>query len=182
MEKQEVQKAFKEHMKKLDFCSRGNISYRYLTDDYLVFVRIEHSSYYSAYRVGYGAVYEADRIQGPFKGKGDWSFHFEFTPDESDDLDRYPLEDLNSHFDGKLTPDFAYKQRSPEEFIRLLDINVEKRLKKLYNQDYVLDQYRKSWILFRKIPYDTCRKIAGLAGLDAEEVIRIRDSKVTHWP
>ena len=182
MEKKEVQKAFKDHMKKLGFRCRGNICYRYLTDDYLIFVRLEHSSYYSAYRVDYGAVYEADTMEGTFQGKGDWSSHFLFAKDATADLAQYSLEDLRSHFGMELDQDFDYSLRSMDDFARSLDINIEKRLNKLSDRSYVLDQYRKNWILFRKIPYDTCRKIARLAGLDAEEVIRIRDSKVTQWP
>lgn len=182
MEKKDAQKAWKDHMKKIGFQCRGNICYRYLDDDYLIFLRLEHSSYYSAYRVDYGAVYEANAMEDTFKGKGDWSDHFLFTKVASDDLAQYSLEDLHAHFDMKLDQDFDYSQRSMEDFIRSLDINIEKRMKKVYDREHVLDQYRKNWILFRKIPYVTCRKIARLAGLDADEVIRIRDSRETKWP
>lgn len=182
MEKKDAQKAWKDHMKKIGFRCRGNICYRYLDDDYLIFLRLEHSSYYSAYRVDYGAVYEANAMEGTFKGKGDWSSHFLFTKDASDDLTQYPLEDLCSHFNMELDQDFDYSNRTVEDLICSLDINIEKRLSKLYDRTFVLTQYRQNWISFRKIPYDTCRKIARLAGLDAEAVIRIRDSKETKWP
>ena len=182
MEKKDVQKVWKDHMKDLGFHCRGNICYRHVDDDYLIFLRLEHSSYDSAYRVQYGAVYEADILEGTFNGKGDWTGHFLFTKNASDDLAQYPLEDLHSHFNMKLDQDFDYSQRSLEDFIRSLDINIEKRLNQLYDRSYVLDQYRENWVSFRRIPYDTCRKIARIAGLDEEAVIKIRDSKVTRWP
>ena len=56
-----------------------------------------------------------------------------------------------------------------------MDINMEKRFQLLYNKEYILDEYRRNWVYFRMIPYDTVHKIVKLAELNIDEVIRFRD-------
>ena len=63
-----------------------------------------------------------------------------------------------------------------------MDLNFEKCVRPVFDKERVLDHYRNNWIRFRRIPYDTVRKISRLAGLDAEKVIEIRDSNVRKWP
>jgi len=63
-----------------------------------------------------------------------------------------------------------------------VDENIKKRLVKVYDKEFILEEYRNNWILFRRISYDTVKKICRLAGLDYDEVVRIRDSRVRKWP
>lgn len=182
MEKKLLKKIFKEYMKEIGFRSKGNICYKPVTDDYLIVVFLEHCSYKNAYRVVYGVIYEPDTVQFPAVPKTDWSRKFLFTMDSLDDLSQYHLEDLQSNYDLKLVNWFDYSERSPDEFIRAMDENVEKRLHKLYDREFVLNQYRNDWVSFRRIPYDTVKKICRLAGLDYDEVVNIRDSRVRKWP
>lgn len=178
LEKTEFQKLFREYMKKLGFCSKGNICYRYLADDYLIIVHLDHFSYSKAYGVDYGVVYEA-AVEKPVSQKMDWRGSFLFAADPNDDLSRYPLEDMRIRYGRELTRWFDYFERTEEDFLRSMDENVQKCLVKVYDKGFVLDQYRKNWVTFRRIPYDTVRKICRLAGLDAEQVIRFRDSRAT---
>lgn len=175
LEKTEFQKLFREYMKKLGFRSKGNICYRYLEHDYLIIVDLEHSSYNKAYGVDYGVVYEADTVEKSISPKTDWRGSFLFTADPEEDIARYPLEDMRIRYGRELTRWFIYSERTEEDFLCSMDENVQKRLVKVYDKGFVLDQYRKNWVSFRRIPYETVRKICRLAGLDAEQVIRFRD-------
>lgn len=177
MEKEMFRKLFQEYMKKLGFRAKGNICYQYLDDDYLVVVFLDHSPYGREYCVGYGPVYEADSTKNAASTKTDRCEYFYFTSDQAADLAQYPLDDLQSSFGGKLTTWFDYSERSENDFVYSMDENIKKRLIKLYDKEFVLEQYRNDWVLFRKIPYDTVRKICRLAGLDAEQVIRFRDGR-----
>ena len=176
LEKTEFPKLFRAYMKKLDFRAKGNICYRYLADDYLIIVALEHSSYSKAYGIDYGVVYEA-AVEKPVSQKADWRGSFLFAADPDDDLTRYPLEDIRIRYGRELTRWFDYSERTEEGFLRSMDENVQKRLVKVYDKGFVLDQYRKNWVSFRRIPYETVRKICRLAGLDAEQVIRFRDGR-----
>ena len=177
MEKKEFQKLFKCYMKGLGYRSRGNICFKYLETDYLVYVMLEHSSWQSGYQLEYGVVYEADQLTAPFSGKSDWSLNFLFTTDPSDDLARYPLEDLELRYSRELNICFNYSERTAEEFFRELELNVEKRLSRVSDREYALEHYRKNWVQFRKIPYDTVHKICRLAGLDEALVLKFRDGR-----
>ena len=182
MEKKVLQQLFKEHMKKLGYKAKGNACYQYIEADYLVVVFLEHSSYQNAYRVRYGAVYEAVAALPSPLTKLDWSREFLFTLDSADDLSQYPIDDLKLSFYGKLIDLFDYSSRSEADFLRELDQNIEKRLYQVYNKNFILDQYRNNWISFRRIPYATVNKICRIAGLDYNEVVNIRDSTVQKWP
>lgn len=162
MEKTELQKLFKSYMKNLGYRCKGNICHKALDSDYLVVVFLEHSSFQIAYRIRYGVIYEYDSDRPAPLTKTDWSSRFLFGQDR---------EEL-----------FDYSRSTEEEFLRELTENVEKRLAQVCDREFVLDQYRRNWLAFRRIPYDTARKICRLAGLDYEEVVAIRDSKATRWP
>lgn len=177
MEKKEFQKLFKNYMKGLGFQSRGNNCCKFLTNDYMIFVMLEHCSYRSAYYVKYGAVYEANQMQKPFSGKSDWSSHFYFTSDKADDLTRYPLEDQYTNFEFKLINWFDYTERSADDFVQSMEENVKQRLNMLTDKEFILEQYRQNWVSFRRIPYDTVHKVCRLAGLDATQVIEFRDGR-----
>lgn len=182
MEKKVLQQLFREHMKKLGYNAKGNACYKYIEADYLVVVFLEHCSYQNAYRVRYGAVYETSSVLPSPLTKLDWSREFLFTVDPTDDLFQYPIDDLKYSFYGKLTDLFDYSSRSEAEFLHELDENIKKRLYQVYDTTFILDQYRNSWISFRRIPYTTVNKICRLAGLDYNEVVRIRDSTVRKYP
>lgn len=175
MEKKEFQKLFKTYMKGLGYRSRGNICFRYQEPDYLIFVMLEHSSWQQGYSLEYGVVYEADQLTAPFSGKSDWSLNFLFTKEPSDDLACYPLEDIEHNFGRKLGICFDYSERTAEEFLRELELNVEKRLSPISNREYALEHYRNDWVQFRKIPSDTVHKICRLAGLDEALVLKFRN-------
>ena len=177
MEKKEFQKLFKTYMKELGYRSRKNICFMYPKPDYLVFVLLEHSSWQEAYHLEYGVVYEADQLTAPFSGRSDWSLNFLFTTDPSDDLARYPLDDLELRYGRELDICFNYSERTAEEFLRELELNVEKRLNQVYDREFALEHYRKNWVQFRKIPYDTVHKICRLAGLDEALVLKFRDGR-----
>ena len=182
MEKKQFQNLFRRYMKDLDFHSKGNVCYKYISDDYLIVAFLEHCSYRSAYRVVYGVIYEPNSIVSSSLTKTDWRGEFLFTLETSDDLSKYPIDELQSSFYLKLVDWFDYVERSEDEFMREMDVNVQKRLLKLYDKEFVLEQYTKNWIKFRRIPYDTVKKICRIAGLNYDEVVRIRDSRVRKWP
>ena len=162
MEKKELQKLFRDYMKSKGFKVKGNLATKYLYDDYLVFADLDHGSYGPEYGVEYGVVYEADRLEKPFNGMGaDWSGYFDWPLPEG----------------GKSPYRFDYEVRTSEDFLACLDRNMEEHFSCLEDRDYVLDLYRKDWLLYRGIPYETVRKIARLLGIDPETAITVRDSK-----
>ena len=182
MEKKMLQKLFKAYMKDLGFHSKGNACYKSVTEDYLIVVFLEHCSFQCAYRVAYGVIYEPDSMVPSPLTKTDWRGDFLFTLDPSDDLSQYPIDNLQNSFYPKLVDWFNYSDRSEGEFLRELDLNAQKRLLKLHDKQFVLELYKRNWISFRRIPYDTVKKICRLAGLDYDEVVSIRDSRVRKWP
>lgn len=176
MEKKEFQQLFRTQMKELGFKVKGNYSYKIIDDDYLIGVFLDHYSYANAYHIYYGVIYCFDENKLPFKGVCDWDDCFWFTVDPEDDLKNYPIEKYFTRFDRKKVVEyFEYDTRTKEDFLKCFHINVEKRLKHVFCKEYVLDIYRKDWVEFRQIPYDTVRKISKLAGLDVDKVISFRD-------
>lgn len=182
MEKKEIKKLFKTYMKAIGFTCKGNYSYKMIDDDYLVGVWLEHSSYKKTYRVLYGVNYLPDERGLPFNRWCDWHANFYFTTDISDDLRKYPIEDIHGRFGKALTQDFEYECRTAEDFDFAMNINVEKRLTPVFDKSYVLDIYRNDWIYFRGVPHVTVRKLCGLLGIDAEKAIEVRDSWLTKYP
>ncbi len=178
MDKKEFQNMFKIYMRSKGFRVRGNCAYQFIDDQYVIGVYLDHHPFVKAYFVEYGAIYEPDSTQRKkiLSGKSDFRMCFQFTVDPSDDLDHYQIEDLSRYFDRSVVIDwFDYTIGTKEYFEKSMEVNFKKRLNALYDKEYVLELYRKDWIQFRKIPYDTVYKIARLAGLDANEVIRFRD-------
>ena len=182
MEKKECQAFFREQMKALGFKTRGNYAHKMVEDDYLVGVWLDHASFSKAYYIVYGVIYMPDEKRLPFKGWVDWHRRFTFTTDPSDDLGQYPIENLNGKFGKMLTDLFEYENRTFEDLGYSIKVNFEKRVLPVFDQSYVLDIYRNDWIEFRRVPYDTVRKLAGLMGIDAEKVIEFRDSRLTKHP
>jgi len=179
MEKKELQNLFKTYMKEMGFKVKGNCAYQFVDDQYIIGVCLDHHPYSKGYFVEYGAIYEPDAIQRQkvLSGKCDFRRFFLFTTDPDDDLNQYPIENPNYRVDSNILTDcFEYSIRTKMDFKYSMDINIKKRFQLLYNKEYILDQYRKNWVYFRMIPYDTVQKIVKLAGLNIDEVIRFRDN------
>lgn len=172
MDKKQFQCLFKQYMKKLGFRSKGNVCYKPVSDTYLIVVYLEHWLYHGAYRIVYGVIYEPETMPPSPLTKTDWSSNFRFAEGVSDEASRPP----------KSVEWFDYTERTEEEFLLAMDENVSTCLAKLDDPNYVLEQYRNNWIRFRRIPYDTVRKICRLAGLDYDAVVTVRDSKLRSWP
>ena len=178
MEKKEFQQIFKSYMKGLGFKTKRNRCYKYLDDDYLIAVWLDHYPFDKAYYVCYGAVYMPDEYMLPHTDLGDWESRFEFTTDPNDDLNSYDIVYSKDRYSRKeLVEYFEYDIRTEDDFIRSMDINMREKFSFLYDKEYVINLYRENWILFRMIPYEIVRKIATLCGYDPEEVIKIRDSR-----
>ena len=182
MEKKEAQKIFKDYMKSQGFKIKGSCAYKYIDDDYLVCAALDHRPFGNEYGIDYGAIYNPTETDWPFYNHLDWRFFFQFTTQPGDDLNKYSIDELDKPQDLQICSWFDYDTRTKEEFENSISINVVRMLSKLYDKEYVLNRYRKNWILFRQISYKTVRKICALAGIDAEEAIRVRDSNLRKWP
>lgn len=173
MEKKEFQCLFKKEMKELGFQIRGNYSYKFQEADYLIGVWLDHHPYAQAYFIEYGVIFNPDEDRLPFTGWCDWDARFLFTADPDTDLACYPIENLSCNFERNVIIDwFEYETRTRTNFENQLAVNIEKRVLPLVDKEFVLDEYRKNWTLFRTVPYKTAYKIAQLAELDIEEIIR----------
>lgn len=181
MEKKDFQKLFRNYMKAKGFQVKGNYSHKFLGDDYLIGVWLDHHPFLKAYFVEYGVIYAPDEKRLPFSGWCDWTARFQFAANPDEDLRDYPIEDMDKWLRPQVIDWFEYDTRTERDFINSLDVNVEKRLAPVYDKEYVLDQYRRNWILFRMIPYKTLHKISTLAGLDTSKVIEFRDSNRKTW-
>ena len=163
MEKKELQKLFRDYMKARGFKTKGNLCTKYLSEDYLVFAALEHSSYGPEYGVDYGVVYEADKLEKPFNGMGaDWSEYFDWPLPEG----------------GKAPYRFDYENRTAEDFLRCMELNMAQRFLLLEDREYVLNQYREDVSAYRRIPYVTVKKICSLVGTTPAD-IAARDSRCT---
>ena len=175
MEKKEFQKLFREKMKSLGFSVRGNYASKFLEDDYLVGIFLDHSSYGKEYYIQYGVIYEPDEKRLPFSGWCDWSVRFKFTTKPNDDLSLYPIEDINHHFSRDDVIDwFEYEVRTAEDFEKQLEVNLEKRFAPLYDKSFVLNLLRNDISYFRSRPHETVFKIGKLLGLSNEEIMQRR--------
>lgn len=182
MEKKEAQQIFKKYMKSQGFKIKGNCAYKYVDDNYLVCAALDHRPFGNEYGIDFGAIYNPTEEDWPFHNFMDWRSCFMFTTEPEDDLNKY-LDDMDNGWGyGPTTVWFNYEARTKEEFEKSIALNMEKNFSDLYDKEFVLNQYRKDWILFRLISYKTVRKICALAGIDAEEAIRVRDSRLTKWP
>ncbi|MBR2315084.1 MAG: hypothetical protein IKA56_00430 [Clostridia bacterium] len=180
MEKKEFQKLFKDYMKSKGFKIKGNCGFKYIDGDYAIGVWLDHHPFTKGYFVEYGAVYYPNNKEHPLCTTGDWSSRFYFTSNSGDDLEQYGIGYLNKHFDrAKVVDWFEYDELTEEDFLKQMDINMEKRFASVYDKEFVLNIYRSDWVKFRMIPYDTVRKICSMIGLDAEEVILFRDGYTT---
>ena len=152
--------------------------------DYRISLWLDHHPFVRAYFIGYSVRYEPRADEKPSQlCVGDWDGYCAFCVDHNDDLAQYPIDHLDRPIDRtKLLDYYRYEECTEEEFWHAMDLNYERCIRQLFDKRLVLDFYRNDWILFRTIPYDTVRKIARLAGLDAEKVIEIRDSNVRKWP
>jgi len=173
MEKKEVQRLFKEYMKEQGFSVKGNRCFKHVDDQYIIGIWLDHSSFGKVYRIVYGVIYlptEEDK-QFPFANSCDWSSRFYFTKDPSDDLAKYPVELLDTARISDVTFQCSYENRTKEEFLASFTLNMERRFSHIYNKEYVLNQYRTDWHLFRKLRAETIPKICTLANIDHDAVI-----------
>ena len=179
MDKKDFQNLFKAYMKERGFKIKGNCAYQFIDDQYIIGIYLDHHPYTKGYFVEYGAIYEPDAIQRQkvLSGKCDFSRFFLFTADPDDDLKQHPIENPNCCVKRNILTDcFEYSFRTEADFKYSMDINMEKRFQLLYNKEYILDEYRRDWVYFRMIPYDTVHKIVRLTDLNIDEVIRFRDN------
>ena len=112
MEKKEFQSLFKAYMKERGFKVKGNCVYQFVDDQYIIVVHLDHHPYTKGYFIEYGAIYEPDAEQRQKKSlqKTDFGSFFLFTTDSNDDLNQYPIENLNCRVDSKiLTNYFEYR-------------------------------------------------------------------------
>lgn len=175
MEKKSFQDLFKKEMKALGFRSRGKYCYKFLSDDYLVGVWLDHCPYAKAYYIEYGVIYEPDEKRLPFAGLCDWSSRFIFTVNPNDDLAYFPIENSNYKINRSILVDwFEYEVRTSAEFEKQFAVNCQKKLIPLYDRAYVLNEYRANNTLFRMVPLETAYKIGRLVGLDEVSVNQIR--------
>lgn len=178
MEKKDFQKVFKNHMKLLGFNFKGLCGTKVISDDYEIYVRLDHNPYDTEYLVEYGVSYApTDRTRKGFLW--DYSYYFKFT--------RYPCEDISfleesgceDKYRTLVTDWFNYKERTQEEFLKLLELNIKKCLIPMYDREYILNLYRKKPSLLCIYPKQTVVRLIELAGLDIYEVERVVNTKLT---
>ena len=182
MTKDDFKRVVREKMKGYGFSSRQGRYYKMIGNDYLIGVSLDHSPYTNGYYVEYGVVYLPDEEKYPFRGWYDWESRFKFTCDGSAELEGlHP--GIYGRYDTDLVGECAgYEYRSEENLAHELDVNYEKCIVPLFDKEFALNDYRSDWTMFRVIPYDDVKKICRLAGLDYEEVKRVRDGRITKWP
>ena len=179
MEKKDFQKVFKNHMKLLGFNFKGLCGTKVISDDYEIYVNLEHSSYDTEYRVKYGVSYAPnDDTRKGFLW--DYSFKLTFTRSPDDDISLVKHLGSDEQYASELVTDlFNYKERTLEEFFKLLELNIKKYLIPMYDKEYILNKYRRRPSLLCRYPKQTVVRLVELAGLDVNEVERATNKKLT---
>ena len=137
LEKKEFQKIVKEKLKELGFKSKGNYHHKIIDGDYLIGVHMEHHSFCKGYFIASGVIYFPDEEMTSFTGCFDYDQPFYFTKTAEDDLNSYDLEGWDDQYEDDLVDYFEYDVRSKEDLERQLDINIQRRMGKFYDKEYV---------------------------------------------
>lgn len=69
---------------------------------------------------------------------------------------------------------FEYDIRKPEELIRELNLNIEKRLSLLYEKSYAVNCYKNNLNIFCSLPEKTILKFIKLGDFDIKEINCLR--------
>lgn len=176
MQAGEAKRILKEVLAEYGFVPMGKEYCKRISEGYSLKVLLDKKPSSKEYAVDLGAVFE------PETAVYDISEWFLFTIDPEDPLEKYDLTVRNLPRQSPLTEWFDYENRSEEEFRKSLQLNLQVKLSNWQNPEYALDHFRNNWILFRGVSDETLEKIARLAGLDANEVREVRNSKITQWP
>ena len=176
MEKKEAKKIIKEVLKKYGFHPNKIGGYKILDNDYLIGMNMTHSTYCKGYMMDYGVIYLPDEEKMPFDGIYDWRGAFLFTKTEGDDLRKYKDILLSGYGDESLWHVFEYGVRTSEEFKEQLAINIEVKMSRLYDKNFVLDYYRTHMDkLYLIVDTDLgIAKLAKLVGHDLRELLARR--------
>lgn len=181
MDKQEVHQLVKSKLKPLGFKKRGNYYYKIINDNYWAGIYLDHHPYCKGYFFEYGGKYLPNSSwKTPYFPPFDWDNRFLFTITPEDDLSLFIHDpDCYSnlwHPDSKLIDYFEYDVRTLDELERSFDINYSVMFEPLMDENYILNEYRKDWTLFRTVHVNIAEKIAQLAGLDLKTVLEFRNN------
>lgn len=174
MEKKEVQRMMRDKMKALGFQAKGNSYYKIVDNDYLIGVYLDHHPFCKGYFFEAGAVYLPDEGKMPFDGCFDYDERFVFTKTPEEDLNSYDLEGWDDSTSDELLDYFEYGQRSKEELDKQLDINIQRRLNKFYDKEYIFNQFRDDLMLLVDLPEATVNKIVQRGNFDEEKIYELR--------
>ncbi len=186
MDKKEFQQIVKHKLKDRGFRAKGNYHYIIINSRYWAGIKLDHHPYCRGYYIEYGGIYDPANDFSPFHFGFDLSYRFVFSKKPNDDLGRYDIS--NPIIENIYKPDcpfteyFEYETRTKDDLVNSLVANLDLRFPLFCNDTFILEQYRKDWILFRLVPEETVGKIARLLGLEMEDVMAIRDSNIKKWP
>lgn len=176
MDAREAKHILRETLMEHGFVRQGKQYCKRISEGYSLRVLLDKPPSSKAYSIELGAVYE------PETSGCDISEWLLFTAMPGDSLEKYDLTVRSLPRQSPLTDCFDYENRSAEEFRESLRLNLERKLPLWQNPEYGLELFRKDWMLFRAVSDETLEKVARLAGLDADEVRMVCDSRRTKWP
>lgn len=174
MNKKDFQKIAKKIFKEIGFQFRGNNAHKTIGDDYLIGICLEHHSYYKAYSVDFGVVYLPDDNKIPFHGWFDWHNQFLFTRNAKEDIEKYKIEYITDYDEEYLIDYFEYEEREPEELIKQIKSNIDRRMELILKKEYVLKYYAKHIDVFARLPVSTIEKLIKLYDFDRNQINRLR--------
>lgn len=173
MEKKQFQKIVKDRLKIIGFHVKGNYCYKMLDNDYLVGVTLDHNSYCKGYFIEYGGAFLTDEDKTPFQGVLDWDDRFLFTKNPNDDLNQYTIENLGFDDEG-LTECFEYDIRTPEDLVKQLETNINKKLMRVEDKEFILTYYLENIDVFITLPDKIISKLLKQCEFDIDEIKSLR--------
>lgn len=166
MNKKEAREVFRACMEEYGFNTRRMTAYRFLADDYLVGVSMEHR-HMNIYEVYAYACYEAG-YEESVKNEDRWyQTGFCFLADPADDFSKYDLEKFNPEIIGHFDCDTG----TAESFRRQLQFNFERCVEPLFDRAYPLERYRENWWLLKMLMPTKRLKLIQMCGLNKDEVL-----------
>ena len=162
MEKKEFKQFFTEKMKALGFQKKKDLYWKLLSDDYLIGLDIDPSSYCKGYQIHCGMIYLPNELKMPFRGcyDLDWNFRFPLSAGDEFDFDKIPFRCV-----------FDYELYSVQQLSELFECNYARLIVPMYDQEYGLQLMRNDWRLFRRHTNETIEALCGRMNLDVRAVM-----------
>lgn len=154
MTSKEAKNIIKSQFEQLGFQTKGNVCYKFVDEEYLVGVHLDHHPFRKAYFLECGGVYLPDERKTPFNGWFDYSTSFQFRVESGEQI--------------KSCDFLEYEFKTENDVITEIQVNIEHLLRLYYDKSYISNQLKEDLNRIRKCAYQDLDKLISRAGLNKD--------------